>query len=184
MQYRVLGPLEVRDGDRLLSLGGTKQRALLALLALNANRVVSRDRLVDALWGDDPPETAVATVQVYVSRLRKLVGPETLVTRPPGYLLQVAPGQLDLEQFERLRTSGRPHEALALWRGLALAEFKEPFAAVEAARLEELRLAALEERIEADLELGRHAEAIGELEALVAEHPHRERLRRQLLRAL
>jgi DNA-binding SARP family transcriptional activator len=184
MEYRVLGPLEVREGDRSLPLGGTKQRALLALLVLNANRVVPRERLIDELWGDDPPETAVATLQVYVSRLRKLVGAETLVTRPPGYVLQAGPGEVDVETFDRLRVSGRPEDALALWRGPALAEFKEPFARVEGARLEDLRLATVEERVAGDLARGNHADLVGELESLVKEHPHRERLRAQLMLAL
>jgi DNA-binding SARP family transcriptional activator/tetratricopeptide (TPR) repeat protein len=184
VEFRVLGPLEVLDRARSLQLGGAKQRALLALLVLNANRVVSRDRLVDALWGEDPPETAVTTVQVYVSRLRKVLGPKTLVTRTPGYLLHVAPGCLDLDQFERLRAAGRPGQALALWRGPPLAEFTEPFARTEAARLEDLRLAALEERIELDLAQAKHADLIGELQGLIAEHPHRERLRGQLMLAL
>src|SRR3954463_8947033 len=102
IEYRVLGPLEVREGDRPLPLGGEKQRALLALLVLNANRVVSRERLIDELWGDEPPETAVQSVQVYVSRLRKLLPPDTLLTRPPGYLLEAAPETIDLHRFERL----------------------------------------------------------------------------------
>jgi YVTN family beta-propeller protein len=199
MEFRVLGPLEVRDGDCSLPLAGAKQRALLALLLVNANHVVSRDRLIDKLWGEQPPETAVTSLQVYVSRLRKLLPPETLLTRPPGYLIEIAPDELDLQRFERLLAEGHEalaqhdaeqaahllHEALALWRGPALAEFAfEPFAQAEIGRLEDLRLAAVEERIEADLALGRHAELIGELEALVAENPHRERLRFQLMLAL
>jgi YVTN family beta-propeller protein len=199
MEYRVLGPLEVRDGEQSLPLAGAKQRALLALLLVNANRVLSRDRLIDELWGERPPETAVTSLQVYVSRLRKLLPPETLLTRPPGYLLELEPDQLDLRRFERLLGKGREalaagdperaahvlHEALALWRGPALAEFAfEPFAQAEIGRLEDLRLAAVEERIEADLKLGRHADLIGELEALIAENPHRERLRGQLMLAL
>jgi DNA-binding SARP family transcriptional activator/class 3 adenylate cyclase len=194
-EFRLLGPLEARIGDRPLPLGGAKQRALLALLLLNANRVVSRERLIDELWGDNPPETAVTSVQVYVSRLRKLLPPEALVTRPPGYLLEVEPESLDLMRFERLLSDARQadserasrllREALQLWRGEALAEFSsEPFARVEGARLQDLRLAALEERIEADLALGRHTELIGELEQLIVEHPHRERLRAQLMLAL
>jgi YVTN family beta-propeller protein len=199
MQYRVLGPLEVRDGDRSLPLAGAKQRALLALLLVHANHVLSRDRLVDELWGEEPPETAVQSVQVYVSRLRKLLPPDTLLTRPPGYLLGLEPDELDLRRFERLLAEGRaalaagnPEEAaavlqdaLALWRGPALAEFAfEPFAQAEIGRLEDLRLAAVEERIDADLALGRHADLIGELEALIAENPFRERLRGQLMLAL
>jgi YVTN family beta-propeller protein len=199
MEYRVLGPLEVRDGERSLPLAGAKQRALLALLLVNANRVVSRDRLVDDLWGEQPPGAAVQSVQVYVSRLRKLLPPDTLLTRPPGYLLEVEPDELDLQRFQRLLATGREalgdgdpqtaarrlHDALALWRGPALAEFTfEPFAQAEIGRLEDLRLAAVEERVEADLALGRHADLIGELEVLIAENPHRERLRGQLMLAL
>src|SRR6059058_4458847 len=137
MEYRVLGPLEVRDGERSLPLAGAKQRALLALLLVNANRVVSRDWLIDQLWGDQPPETAVQSLQVYVSRLRKLLPRETLLTRAPGYLLEVDSDELDLQRFERLLAQGREaraagdaeraslllHDALALWRGPALAEF-------------------------------------------------------------
>ena len=199
MDYRVLGPLEVRDGQESVPLAGAKQRALLALLLVHANHVLSRDRLVDELWGDEPPETAVQSLQVYVSRLRKLLPSDTLLTRPPGYLLEVEPSELDLQRFERLLAEGHEalargdagrasdvlHDALALWRGPALAEFVfEPFAQAEIGRLEDLRLAAVEERIEADLALGRHADLIGELEALVAENPYRERLRRQLMIAL
>jgi YVTN family beta-propeller protein len=199
MEYRVLGPLEVRDDGRSLPLAGAKQRALLALLLVHANHVLSRDRLIDELWGDEPPETAVQSLQVYVSRLRKLLPADTLLTRPPGYLLEVEPSELDLQRFERLLAEGREalvqgdagrasdvlHEALALWRGPALAEFVfEPFAQSEIGRLEDLRLAAVEQRIEADLALGRHSDLIGELEALVAENPHRERLRGELMLAL
>jgi predicted ATPase/DNA-binding SARP family transcriptional activator len=198
VEYRVLGPLEVRGVDGPLELGGAKQRALLALLVLNANRVVARERLIDALWGEDPPETAVTTVQVYVSRLRKLLGAEALVTRAPGYLLAADPKSVDVQRFERLRAEGRAsvesgeceagalafREALALWRGSALAEFEEPFAQIDGARLEDLRLAALEERIDADLQLGREGEVIGELESLIAEHPHREHLRELSMVAL
>jgi DNA-binding SARP family transcriptional activator len=184
MDFRLLGPLEVRDDNGPLPLGGSKQRALLALLLLYANRVVSRERLIDELWGDDPPHTAVASVQVYVSRLRKLLPQGRLETRPPGYLLRVEPDELDIDRFERLCAAGRRREALELWQGSPLAEFEEPFAKVEAGRLEELRLVALEERIEADLTQGRHADLAGELEALIADNPHRERLRAQLMLAL
>src|SRR5712692_11117613 len=199
LDYRVLGPLEVRDDDRSLPLAGAKQRALLALLLIHANHVLSRDRLIDELWGDEPPETAVQSLQVYVSRLRKLLPSDTLLTRPPGYLLEVEASDLDLQRFERLLAEGHEalaqgdagrasdvlHDALALWRGPALAEFVfEPFAQSEIGRLEDLRLAAVEERIEADLALGRHADLIGELEALIAENPHRERLRGELMLAL
>jgi DNA-binding SARP family transcriptional activator len=191
MEYGVLGSLEVRRGDEPLPLGGPKQRALLALLLVNANGVVARDRLIDELWGENPPDTAVKTTQVYVSRLRKLLPDGALLTRARGYLLVVDPAEFDLARFEHLVTEARGtvpsqasrllHEALGLWRGPALAEFEEPFARAEGGRLEDLRLAALEERIEADLALGLHAEVARELERVVPEHPHRERLRAQLM---
>jgi DNA-binding SARP family transcriptional activator len=195
VEYRLLGPLEVRGSDGLFALGGAKQRGLLALLLVNANRVVARDRLIEGLWGERPPETAVATIQVYVSRLRKLLPPGALETRPPGYLLAVEPEDLDLTRFELLvddargaepvRARERLRRALALWRGPPLAEFgDQPFARVEAARLEELRLAALEKRIEADLALGLHTDLVAEVERLVAENPHRERLHGHLMLAL
>src|SRR5580765_4161236 len=194
MDYRVLGPLEVRDDDRSLPLAGAKQRALLALLLLNANQVVSRERLIDQLWGDEPPETVVTMVQVYVSRLRKLLPPETLVTRPPGYVLAIDPEEVDLFRFERLLTEARNatperksqmlRDGLTLWRGPPLAEFDEPFAQIEGGRLEDLYITSVIERIDADLALGRHADLIREIEALIAEHPHREYLRGQLMLAL
>jgi DNA-binding SARP family transcriptional activator len=190
----LLGPLEVRAGDGPLPLGGPKQRALLALLVLHANRVVSRERLIDELWGEEPPETAVKAVQVYVSQLRKLLPTATLMTQSAGYVLEVAPEAVDLLRFERLVADARSadaglaagllRDALALWRGAALEDLDEPFAQAERGRLEALRLAALEERIEADLALGRHADVASELEALIADHPHRERLRGQLMLAL
>jgi predicted ATPase/DNA-binding SARP family transcriptional activator len=199
MDYRVLGSLEVRDGDGLLELGAAKQRALLAVLLLNVNQTVSRDRLIDELWGDNAPETAVQSIHVYVSRLRKVLPPQTLLTRPPGYALKIERDELDLHRFEQMVVDGRIslaagdpdrgsrvlRDALALWRGPAFAEFaEEPFARTEIARIDELRLAALEDRIEADLALGRQATVIGELEALVTENPHREHLREQLMLAL
>src|SRR3954453_5736388 len=194
MDYRLLGPLEVRGDEGPLPLGGAKQRALLALLLLNANRVVSRERLVDLLWDEQPPASAVTNVHGYVSRLRKVLPPDELQTHPSGYLLRVEPERIDLLRFERLvadarqadpgRASGLLHEALGLWRGPPLAEFEESFARVEGGRLEDLRLAAVEERIEGDLALGRHADVAGELETLIVEHPHRERLRGQLMLAL
>ena len=198
MDVRILGPFEVRESGRLLALGRGKQTALLARLVLDANRVVPMDVLIDDLWGEYPPETAVKMVQVYVSQLRKLLPAETLRTRTPGYLLELPPGAVDLERFEALLAEGRSalaagraneasarlREALALWRSPALAEFEEPFLHVEAARLGELRLSALEERIDADLALGRHAELASELEALVARHPLRERLRGQHMLAV
>lgn len=193
MEFRILGPLEVADDGRLLALGGTKQRALLALLLLRANEVVSQDRLIDELWGESPPESGKTALQVHVSQLRKALGPDLIVTRPPGYVIQVGDGELDLHRFEQLvaaARTGEPVEAarllregLALWRGAALAELGDSFAATERA-LEEQRLAALEQRIDADLALGEHADLVPELERLVREQPLRERLRGQLMLAL
>src|SRR5829696_1848525 len=198
MQLRLLGPLEAAHGSIPVDLGAGKQRALVAVLLLNANRAVSRATLIDALWGEQPPETAPKMVQVYVSRLRKVLPEGALVTRGNGYELVAAAGDVDLLEFQRLAAEGREAlargdaaaasavlgDALALWRGTPLAEFDEPFARVERPRLEELRLAAHEDRIEADLALGRDAQLTGELDALVARHPLRERLRAQQMRAL
>jgi DNA-binding SARP family transcriptional activator len=195
VEFRILGPLEVLDDGQALDLGGAKQRSLLAVLLLNANQVVSSDRLIDALWGEEPPETAAKALQVYVSQLRRVLGKECLETKAPGYRLQVEPNQLDLRVFESLleeakeaepdAASPKLREALALWRGRPLGEFAyERFAQLEIGRLEELRVACLEERIEADLAHGRHHELVGELETLVARHPLRERFRGQLMLAL
>jgi DNA-binding SARP family transcriptional activator/pimeloyl-ACP methyl ester carboxylesterase len=198
VEFRLLGPLEASAGSVSLDLGGPRQRALLARLLLDANRAVSVEQLVDDLWGAAPPPTAVKSVQVYVSRLRKVLPAGTLETRSPGYRLLVGDDALDLTRFERLAGEGRAalaagdaedaaaglRDALALWRGPALVEFAEPFAAPEALRLEELRLTCLEDRVDADLALGRHVELVAELEALVARHALRERLRRQLMVAL
>ncbi len=185
MEFGVLGPLEVRAHGRALDLGAPKQRALLGALLLQANRVVPRDRLVDLLWDDDPPETAHKALQLYVSRLRKLIGRERLVTKAPGYLVAVGDDELDLARFGRLRDEGRFEEALSLWRGPALADLaSHRFAAAEIARLEELRFACVEERIDQELARGGHAGLVGELESLVREHPHRQRLRGQLMLAL
>jgi DNA-binding SARP family transcriptional activator len=185
MEYRLLGPIEVLDGERRLQLGGPKQRALLAVLLLGANRVVQRGELVEAVWPEGPPPTAATAVQVYVSRLRKTLPEGVLETRPAGYLLHVEPGQLDLERFERLASEGRPREALALWRGPPVEGIElGAWARAEVHRLVELQAAVLEDRIEADLALGRHAEVIGELEALVTRQPLRGRLRAQLMLAL
>jgi DNA-binding SARP family transcriptional activator len=194
-EFRLLGPLEVEGEDGPLALGGQKQRAVLALLLLNAGRVVSTDSLLDALWGETPPRTAGTSLQNFVSALRKALGPETLVTQAPGYVLRVDPERIDLERFQRARreAASQPPEqraetlrqALELWRGAPLADFRyEPWAENEGARLEELRLTTVEERVDAELELGRHAELVGELEALVAQHPLRERLCGQLMLAL
>jgi DNA-binding SARP family transcriptional activator len=152
MDFRILGPLEVLAEGRPLELGGQKQRALLALLLLEANRVVSSERLIEALWEEEPPETAAKALQVYVSQLRKLLGRQRLETKPPGYLLRLEQDELDLARFLRLREQGELAEALALWRGPPLAEFAyQRFAQAEGARLEQLRLACLEERLELDL---------------------------------
>src|ERR687885_2700452 len=196
MQFRILGPLEVHDDSRPVALGGPKHRALLGVLLLHANESISSERLVDELWGDQPPARAHKLVQGYVSGLRKLLGPARVVTRSPGYLARVEDGELDALEFDRLVTEAgaaeepplkaeRLRRALELWRGSALANLRlESFGDREAERLNELRLAALLERIEIDLELGRHAELVGELEALVAEHPLQERFRALLMLAL
>ena len=191
----MLGPLEVVDEGRPIPLGGQKQRALLGLLLIDANRVVSTDRLIDALWGEEPPRTAATSLQNFVSQLRKVLGAETLVTRSPGYVLSVDAGQVDLERFRQLVEDARGEpadaradklrKALAIWRGRPLADLEfESFAKPEVTRLGELRLAVVEDRVEADLEGGHHAEIVGELESLVEEHPLRERLRSQLMVAL
>jgi DNA-binding SARP family transcriptional activator len=193
--FRILGPLEVSDVTGPLPLGGQKQRAVLALLLLEPGRVVSVDRLIDALWGETPPRTATTSLQNFISQLRKTLGPDVLETKAPGYRLRIRPGELDVDRFRVLVDSSRgapPSEratklrhALALWRGLALADFTfEAFAQPHIAHFEELRLATLEERVQADLELGGHAELVGELEVLVAELPMRERLRGQYMLAL
>jgi len=199
VEFRILGPLEVVENGRTLRLGSRKQRALLALFVLHADKVVSRDRLIDDLWHGDPPAAAETTLRSHISRLRAAVGASRLLSRAPGYTLVLAPEELDAAQCERLLAEardalaqGRPAEAaerlrsaLALWRGPVLADVAyESFAQGEIARLEELRLAILEERIESDFALARHADLVGELEALVAEHPLRERLRGQHMLAL
>ncbi len=178
MEFRILGPLEVVDEGRSLPLGGLRQRALLAILLLHRNEVVATERLMAELWGEKPPATGAKTVHVYVSRLRKTLGEGILLSRPPGYLLRLEPGQLDLDRFEaffeearksdRAGAAAKLREALSFWRGPPLADFAyESFAQNEIASLEERRLGALEERIEADLALGRHAELVSELQALI-----------------
>jgi DNA-binding SARP family transcriptional activator len=195
MEFRILGPLEVVENGHALDVGGTKRAALLAVLVLNANEVVSRERLIDALWSERPPETAAKAVQVYVSELRKLLGRGRLLTKAPGYLLRIDRDELDLNRFQTLlaeakglepeSAAAKLREALTLWRGQPLAEFADHgFAQAEIARLDELRLACVEQRIDAELAQGRHAEVVSELEALLAEHPLRERCREQLMLAL
>ena len=181
----MLGPLEVLEEGRPIPLPGPKARAVLALLLLDANRVVPLDRLVDGLWEEAPPETATKTLQVYVSQLRKALGAERIQTHARGYSVVASPDELDATRFERLAGEGRFEEALELWRGPALADFREErFARDAAARLEELRLGAEEGRIEAALAAGHDAQVVADLERLVAEHPLRERLRGQLMLAL
>ena len=195
MEVRVLGPLEVVAGGVSIPIGGGRQRKLLAILLLHSNEFVSSDRLIDDLWGDDRPETAAKALQGYVSQLRKTLGPDALITGAGGYMLKLAPGQLDADRFEQLVNDAREaepqdaaewlREALALWRGPPLADFTyDDFAQAEIARFEERRLVALERRIEADLALGRHEEVAGELASLVKQHPLRERLRAELMLAL
>ena len=200
MHVRILGPLEVEDEKAPVALGGQRQRALLAVLVLARGSVVSSDRLIDGLWEEEAPATARNVVQGHVSQLRKAFGGNgRLETRGHGYVLHLEQGELDVDQFEELFADGRRLlteddpaaasgallEALALWRGPALADFAyEPFASAEAARLEDRRLACLEERIEADLALGRQVDLVPELEGLVRDHPLRERFRGQLMLAL
>jgi DNA-binding SARP family transcriptional activator len=185
VEFRILGPLEVVENGQALDLGGRKQRILLAALLIEANRVVSSDQLIEALWPERPPETAQKALQVYVSQLRKLLGRDRLETRAPGYRLCVEAGELDLERFHELRAEGKLAEALSLWRGPPWSEFAyQPFAQTEIAWLEELRLACLEDHLDADLAAGRHVGLVGELEALAHEHPLRQRLRAQLMLAL
>ena len=189
MHVRLLGPVEARIDGRPVPLGGAKPRALLAILALNAAQPVSAERLIEGLWGADPPATAAKTLQAYVSRLRRALEASgngtAIVTRARGYELRLAPDDVDAQRFERLMTRGATRDALALWQGRALEDVAdEPFAALEIRRLEELRLAAIEQAIDDDLAAGRHVELTGELESLVAEQPLRERLRAQLMLAL
>jgi SARP family transcriptional regulator, regulator of embCAB operon len=207
MRFGVLGPLEVIAESGPVPLGGQKQRVLLAVLLTRPGRVVSVDALIQGLWADDPPPSADKTLQSYVVHLRRTLEPDrprgaagtVLVTRDPGYLLRVAPEELDAARFAELATRGRRllgagvveaaaatlREALGLWRGEAFEEFPQVDAcAAEATRLAELRLGAVEERVEADLALGRHRELLAELEGLTRDHPLRERLWGQLLVAL
>jgi DNA-binding SARP family transcriptional activator/predicted negative regulator of RcsB-dependent stress response len=207
VDFRILGPVEVWDGARQLDVGGPKPRAVLAALLLHANRVVSTDRLIDDLWGEAPPTTARNVLHSHLSRVRQALqagrdptaATPALLTRQGGYMLRIDSSQLDLDRFQEAielarqamaagdasGAAGRLRDALALWRGPALADVaSESLRQTTAPRLDEAYLVALEERLDADLALGRHAELVGELEALVASHPHRERLRRQLMLAL
>lgn len=203
LEFRILGQLEAVTRERSLSLGSPKQRALLGTLLLHANEPVSRDRLIEDLWGDAAPKTVNAVLNVYLSRLRRLLadatGDHPLVRQASGYVLRVSPEQLDAYRFEVLLEKGRRElasgdarlaaqtirQALGLWRGPALADFtSEPFAQNEIARLEELRLTAFEGRIEAELALGHHHALVAELESLVAAHPYREGIVAQLMLAL
>ena len=199
VRFSILGSIGAwRDGVPV-SIGGPKQRALLAVLLINANRPVSRDRLIEALWGESPPPSAQQSLDTYLSRLRRQLGGERVIRRPPGYLLEVGAGELDADLFVERVTAGRERlaaghagqaaallrEALALWRGPALADvLGEPFARAESNELEERRLAALEDRIEADLNAGVGADLIAEVEGLVRVHPLRERLVGQLMVSL
>jgi DNA-binding SARP family transcriptional activator len=201
LELGILGPVEVRVDDAPAALGGPRQRAVLAVLAIRPNQVVSVDRLIDDIWEEHPPERAVHTVHVFVSRLRRALAAAggRLITRPPGYVLELKADELDADRFERLYKAGRAAldagraedavglltQALALWRGPPLADFTyEPFAQGAIARLDELRLGAREELIEAQLAAGRHEQVVSELEFLIREHPFRERPRGQLMLAL
>jgi DNA-binding SARP family transcriptional activator/tetratricopeptide (TPR) repeat protein len=199
MNYRILGPLLVSREGEAVALGGRRNTELLSLLLLRANEVVSSDRVVEDLWAGAAPSHPRKAVQVYVSRLRKTLGPEVLETRSLGYVLRVGEGELDVWRFEHLVAEGRHalaageparaatslRHALALWRGKAVAKvMSEPFAQAEAARLEELRLCCIEAQVEADLALGRHADLVADLEALIDQHGAREPLRGQLMVAL
>ena len=199
MDFHILGPLEVRDGRGEISIGGGKQRALLALLLIHPNESLATDRLIDELWSEEPPPTAAKIIQNHVSQLRRVLGDDRLQTLARGYALRVGAKELDVDRFRQRLADGRTaqaagdperaslllREALAMWHGPPLAEFTyEPFAHHEIGRLEELRLSALIERIDVDLALGRHSDLVGELETLVAQHPLQERLRGQLMLAL
>src|SRR6266511_4309907 len=203
----MLGPLEARRAGRPLRLGSIKHRMLLAKLLLHANQVISTDELIDTVWGEQPPPTVRQSLQNHVAALRRVIEqagtpagqPRTLLTRDPGYLLQVDPDQIDLHRFRRMVDQGRAaleggerrtatkllHEAVALWRGPALADVVAAGVSwPELAGIDELEIGAVEARIEADLVAGRHAELIGELESLIRLHPLREHLHGQMMLAL
>ena len=197
VEFRVLGPLEVTEQGAALALGGPRQRVVLAYLILEANRVVSTDRLIDRIWGEEPPEAARAALFAYVSRLRKILGPGRILARPPGYVLVAKQDEIDALRFaalveearrqsgDREATAALLTQALDLWRGSALSDLAEYDALRPAiTRLEELRLGAIEDRVEAEIALGRHREVVAPLETLTGEHPLRERLWSQLILAL
>src|SRR5215208_2457711 len=199
MEFRILGPLEIGDTQSPIVLEAARQRALLGALLLHPNEAISVERLIDELWGARPPATAAKLIHSYISQLRRRLGADLIVTRPPGYLLRLDDDALDGARFRRLSAEGRRlalagdhdraaaryREALALWRGPPLADVVfESFARNEVERLEEERLATLADRIECELALGRHDQLVPELEALVKQEPFRERVRRQLMLAL
>ena len=202
MKFGILGPLQVSAGGRDLAIASAKQRSLLAVLLVNANTVVSTDRLIDALWPTDVPQRPRNSLRFHVSKLRATLAEEgagsTLHTKPPGYIIEVSPGDLDTLQFEAMAEEARrlakvdPRsaaemmtKALALWRGPALGEFEyEQFARETVLRLDEMRISLIEDQLAARLELGEHEGAIGDLEALAAEHPFRERVACLLMTAL
>src|SRR3984885_7731573 len=199
MHARILGSFRLEDGGQRIPLGGFRQRAVLVSLLLHANEVVPSEQLLMDLWGEDSPRSAANSLQAAISRLRRVLPPDRLMTRAPGYVLRVFPEELDVSQFEELVTEGRDaltagapeqaartlRQALSLWQGPALADFRyEPFAQAEIVRLEEIRLTCLEERIEADLARALTSVLVPELRRLIHDHPMRERLRGQLMRAL
>src|SRR5262249_38463360 len=186
MDFHILGPLEVVVADDATVVpSAPKVRALLAILLIHANELVSADRLIEDVWDGDAPASATKLVQTYVSQLRSALGADRIVTRSPGYVLRVEEDELDLMRFDRLRAAGKPREALALWGGPLLADFTfERWAQAEIAALEERRLATLEEHFEMELASGRHSAAVSDLEGLVEGHPLREQFRGQLMVAL
>ena len=199
MHARILGSFQLEDSGRRIPMGGARQRAVLVSLLLHANEVVPSEQILIDLWGEDSSVSAANSLQAAISRLRRVLPPGRLMTRPPGYVLRVFPDELDVSQFEQLVFQGREaltagaadqaartlRQALSLWNGPALADFRyEPFAQAEIVRLEELHLTCLEERIEADLALGLASVLVAELRRLVGDYPQRERLRRQLMLAL
>jgi DNA-binding SARP family transcriptional activator/DNA-binding beta-propeller fold protein YncE len=185
MQFRILGPLEIEGDQGPITLHRGKEQALLGYMLLNPDELLASERLIDELWDEHPPPTASKILQNAISRLRKALGDGRIETRPPGYVFHLNDRELDVDEFERLANAGRPRDALALWRGPPLVELREErFADDARRRLDERRLAVLEQRIDADLAARRHDQLIPELEALVAAHPLRERLHAQLMRAL